>query len=179
MPKLKSIILISVGIAIGFFLGRFSVSNPPNIPNLPNHPNSAVVTRIKDGDTFVLNTGQGVRLNGVDAPDGSSPAQAYLTKNILNKNVFLEYDRYKEDQYKRLLAWVWIDCESDSPQFLPYDYMHKSKNESNVGLTDNPEGCKNGRLINEELVKLGFAKIEVYKDRGKLKYEDRIKKIGL
>ena len=52
--------------------------------------------------------------------------------------------------------------------------MHKSQDESNVGLTSNPEGCKNGKLVNEKLVKQKLAKIEVYDGRGELKYQKRI-----
>jgi hypothetical protein len=46
------------------------------------------------------------------------------------------------------------------------------------GLVDNPEGCKNGKLVNEEVVKKGFAKPVVYKDRGPTKYQERISKIS-
>ena len=47
-------------------------------------------------------------------------------------------------------------------------------NRSRPGLTDNPEGCKKGKLVQEELIKEGLAKMEVYKDRGELKYEMRL-----
>ena len=55
--------------------------------------------------------------------------------------------------------------------------MHKSDNESNPGLIDNPEGCKKGKLVNEQLVIKRFAEPVVYKDRGELKYQNRISKI--
>lgn len=87
--------------------------------------------------------------------------------------MFLEYDRYQDDKYGRVLAWVWIDCES-SPTFLPADYMHKSGNESNEGLINNPEGCKKEKLINEVLVTSHLAEPVVYKDRGELKYKKRL-----
>lgn len=135
-------------------------------------PSNGVVTEVSDGDTFVLKNGVTVRMLGINAPEGNSSASAYL-KGIVGKKVFLEYDRYQDDKFGRVLAWVWIDCEK-SPQFLPADYMHKSDNESNEGLIDNPEGCKKGKLINEELVTLHFADPVVYKDRGELKYEKRL-----
>jgi len=116
-------------------------------------------------------------LIGIDAPDRGqknySEAINELTKEISNKKVFLEYDRYQDDKYSRVLAWVWIGCES-TPKFLPANYMHKSRNESNVGLTVNPDGCKKGKLVNEELVKANFAEIVSYTDRGELKYEQRL-----
>ena len=52
--------------------------------------------------------------------------------------------------------------------------MHKNQSESNPGLTQNPEGCKNGKLINEEMVKDDFAVPVFYKDRGELKYQKRL-----
>jgi endonuclease YncB( thermonuclease family) len=139
-------------------------------------PTSGVVTEITDGDTFVLKNNVKVRLLGINAEAGKTPAKDYLESILTNKKVYLEYDRYQDDKYGRVLAWVWIDCET-TPQFLPADYMHKSNNESNEGLIDNPKGCKNGKLINAELIKNKFAKVVAYQDRGKLKYEDMLKSI--
>lgn len=96
---------------------------------------------------------------------------------IDGKPVWLEYDRYQDDKYNRLLAWVWINCES-KPQFRPYDYMHLSYNRSNSGLKENPDGCKEGKLVNEEMVKKGLAVVEVFKDRGELKYEERLRAVS-
>lgn len=135
-------------------------------------PENGIVTKIGDGDTFVLKNGVIVRMLGINAPEGNSSASAYLA-GLVSKKVFLEYDRYQDDKYGRVLAWVWINCES-SPVFLPADYMHKSGNESNEGLIENPEGCKKGKLVNEELVTLHYADPVVYKDRGELKYEKRL-----
>jgi endonuclease YncB( thermonuclease family) len=140
-------------------------------------PSSGIVSHVEDGDTFTLKNGVKVRLLGVDAPPGApTRAENYLMDNIYGERVYLEYDRYQDDKYGRVLAWVWINCES-TPRFLPADYMHKSGNESNPGLVDNPSGCKKGKLVNEELVKSGFAKIVSYSDRGELKYESRINEL--
>jgi len=137
-------------------------------------PTSGIVGKVEDGDTFDLKSGQRIRLLGVNAPEGApTRAENYLMENIYGKKVYLEYDRYQDDKYGRVLAWVWINCET-TPKFLPADYMHKSGNESMPGLTDNPSGCKKGKLINEELVKSNFAEVVSYTDRGELKYEARI-----
>ncbi len=53
--------------------------------------------------------------------------------------------------------------------------MHLSNNQSKEGLVENPKGCTKGALVNEELVKSGNGEVVVYEDRGKLKYEDRIR----
>ncbi len=141
-------------------------------------PKSGVVKMISDGDTFEMNSGVTVRLLGVNAPDrgeaGGEEAKDGLRELVEKKKVYLEYDRYQDDKYGRILAWVWVGCEGE-PQFLPAEYMHKSKRESNEGLKENPAGCKKGKLIQEELVKRNGVEIVSYKDRGELKYEERIK----
>ena len=55
--------------------------------------------------------------------------------------------------------------------------MHLTYNQSKLGLTENPEGCKKGKLVNEMMVKKGLAKVIFYKDRGEMKYEERLKKV--
>jgi endonuclease YncB( thermonuclease family) len=143
-------------------------------------PRQGIVKTIEDGDTFVLDTGRTVRLLGVNAPErgelGFESATEALSASITGKRVYLEYDRYQDDKFGRILAWAWVGCEK-TPLFTPANYMHKSKNESNVGLVANPEGCKEGTLVNEELVKNGFAVPVTYADRGELKYEKRISNV--
>ncbi len=137
-------------------------------------PSSGVVETVEDGDTFTLDSGVKVRLIGVDSPDRGQKnyleSKSGLEKLIKDKKVFLEYDRYQDDKFGRILSWVWINCE-DTPEFLPADYMHKSGNESNVGLTQNPKGCQKGKLIQEELLKSGLTEVVNYSSRGPTKYE--------
>jgi len=139
--------------------------------------NAASVVEAYDGDTVYLDNNMIVRLVGINAPDrgqvGYEGAGKKLEDLVLNKKVWLEYDRYKDDKYGRVLAWLWVGCEA-KPKFLPNNYMHKTNNESNLGLTSNPVGCKKGKLVQEEMVKAGKAETVSYKDRGELKYEKRI-----
>lgn len=142
-------------------------------------PHSSTVRAVEDGDTFTLASGQKVRLIGVNAPergsDGFVAATGALGGYIASKTVFLEYDRYQDDKYGRLLAWIWVECEGD-PVFLPADYMHLSKNQSRPGLTENPRECMDGKLVNEEMIRAGFAQVVTYQDRGELKYEKRLQR---
>ena len=140
-------------------------------------PHSGIVKAVEDGDTFTLASDQRVRLIGVNAPErgnnGFTAATIALDGFIVGKTVYLEYDRYQDDKYGRILAWIWVGCECN-PVFLPADYMHISKNQSRPGLLENPKGCMNGKLVNEEMVRAGFAQIVTYRDRGELKYEERL-----
>lgn len=142
-------------------------------------PDSGVVRTITDGDTFELQNGVRVRLMGINAPDRGEEKENEATKKLSDlvedKRVWLEYDRYQDDKNGRVLAWIWVGCE-ETPKFSLADYMHLSKNQSRDGLTNNPAGCKKGKLVQEELIKAGLAKVEVYKDRGELKYEERLSK---
>lgn len=144
-------------------------------------PSSGNVKSVEDGDTFTLSNGIKVRLIGVNSPDRGQKnyleAKKELEKLIKDKKVYLEYDRYQDDKFGRILAWVWVNCEKE-PVFLPPEYMHKSGNESNAGLTQNPDGCKRGNLIQEELVKKDFAETVSYSSRGPTKYESLLEKIN-
>jgi len=140
-------------------------------------PDSGLVETIEDGDTFDLRSGARIRMLLIDSPargkDGYEEAGEFLEKLIKDKRVWLEYDRYQNDKYGRILAWVWVDCES-KPKFRDPFYMHLTGNRSREGLTENPKGCEKGKLVNEEMVKEDLAKVVKYKGRGPLKYEGRL-----
>lgn len=140
-------------------------------------PTSGMVSEVRDGDTFMLQNGVDVRMLGIDAPNrgeaGHEEAKSRLAGLIADTRVYLEYDRYQDDKYGRVLAWVWTGCE-DKPEFLPAEYMHLSYNESREGLKENPKGCTKGTLVNEAMVDAGLAKTEAFKERGALKYEERL-----
>ncbi|MDZ7586891.1 MAG: thermonuclease family protein [Patescibacteria group bacterium] len=142
-------------------------------------PKNAMVSGVIDGDNLVLESGQSVRLIGINAPERGKEnfdkAKEKLDKLATGKKVYLEYDRTQDDQFGRIMAWAWLDCESE-PEFLPWDYMRLAYNKSRPGLSENPEGCKKGKLVNEEMVKSGLAEVLNYKGRGELKYEERLKK---
>ena len=143
-------------------------------------PETGIVRQVEDDDTFQLQSGVRVRLLGVDAPnrgdEGTEQAGMVLRELVGDKRVWLEYDRYQDDKYGRVLAWVWYEC-GDNPKFAPADYMRLTFNRSRPGLTDNPEGCENGKLVQEELVKQGVVWVSVYKGRGTLKYQERLEKL--
>jgi micrococcal nuclease len=75
-----------------------------------------LVTRMVDGDTLALNTGERVRLIGVDTPEMKHPkrpveafgkeATAFTKPMVEGKCVRLEYDQQRQDKYGRILAYV-------------------------------------------------------------------------
>ena len=68
---------------------------------------------IIDGDTFRLETGEKVRLIGIDAPELSQPggelSREYLTHLLLGKPITLEKGYEDRDNYNRLLRFVYIN----------------------------------------------------------------------
>ena len=73
------------------------------------------VSRIVDGDTVVLSTGERVRYIGMDTPELSplAPFAKEATEAnrqlVEGKTVRLEKDVSETDRYGRLLRYVWVD----------------------------------------------------------------------
>lgn len=92
----------------------------------------AKVTKVIDGDTITIDTGQKIRYIGINTPEIET-SECYATEAskinsnlVLGKTVKLEKDVSEVDKYGRLLRYVYLD----------------------------------NQMINDELVKDGFAKIE-------------------
>ena len=150
------ILLIGLGL-FGFGLKPQSIPQPqssptPLVENTPQATFSAVVniegekalvTKVVDGDTIDLDTGQAVRLIGIDTPETVDPRRpvgcfgkeaSNETKSLVSgRQVILQKDVSEKDKYDRLLRYV----------FLPLD---------------------NGQLlfVNDYLVREGYAKVLTY-----------------
>lgn len=135
------------------------------------------IDSVIDGDTLLLEGGKTIRLLGVNTAEKSSEdsdlAKQYLEGALKGKKAWLEYDRYQKDRYGRDLAWLWVGCES-TPKFMASNFMIKTRNSHNEGLVENPIGCKNGILINEQIVKMGWSKVYFLSKKGEMKYEGRL-----
>ncbi len=75
--------------------------------------NNVYVSSVIDGDTIKLNTGDIVRLIGLNAPESGqkcySKAKNKLSALVLGRDVELEKDIDSTDQYGRLLRYVYTD----------------------------------------------------------------------
>ncbi len=160
--KISGATIILTLMAAAFFAGRQSLPllKPQNLslpsdnqanqtvnrdpalsPALLLPTSEAVVTKIIDGDTIVIQGGQHLRLLGIDADESGypcyEPAKKRLEELILSKTVRLEANGQDKDQYGRLLRYVFLG-------------------DQNIG---------------EELVAQGFAVARFYPDSEKYKAE--------
>jgi micrococcal nuclease len=81
---------------------KFEASQPLNLKES--------VKQVSDGDTLVLQSGERIRLCGIDAPELSQPlgqeAKANLENWVKGK---VQVDRVEQDRYGRTVAEVWTD----------------------------------------------------------------------
>ena len=102
------------------------------------------VTRVIDGDTFETETGEKVRLIGINAPEISDifgqESKQYLENLILNKTISLEIDNLSSDRdrYQRLLRYVLLEGDDINEKmltdgfafaYLRYDFSKSNKYE--------------------------------------------------
>jgi len=115
--------LILLGIFIFYFNKDKTIQTVSVVVTLPSPtpivtPSGEVtfakVTRVIDGDTFVIDTGAHVRYIGMNAPE-LNPLECYakeateIDKNlVLGKEVKLVKDVSETDKYDRLLRYVYV-----------------------------------------------------------------------
>lgn len=72
-----------------------------------------IVARVIDGDTFVLENEERVRLIGIDTPEKREKcfeeAKNRLKELVLNKDVLLYKDKSHRDKYGRLVRFAYVD----------------------------------------------------------------------
>lgn len=90
------------------------------------------IERVIDGDTVETAAGDSIRLLGVDTPEidwennnsefYAEEARQFTLKNLDNQKVLLEYDQEKEDQYGRILAYIYQDGQNFNQKLLEDGY---------------------------------------------------------
>jgi endonuclease YncB( thermonuclease family) len=122
------LLLILIFLVSVYFVGKTIEKNKPLIDSVQkqiepkeNKENvkgektekTLTVTRIIDGDTFTVSTGETVRLIGIDTPEKnecySREAASKLSALILNKEISVETDKGEKDRYGRTLLYIWAD----------------------------------------------------------------------
>jgi micrococcal nuclease len=132
-------VLILLGIGVGlllFQLGHVKVqlSSPATTPATTTSDSSApaadgtypkydaTLTRIIDGDTIVISTGEHVRFVGMNAPEHDTQygpgATAHLHQLIDGKSLQLQRDVSDKDKYGRILRFVWVGSENVDLQMV-------------------------------------------------------------
>ncbi len=95
-----------------------------------------IVTRVIDGDTIQLSTGENVRLIGINAPERGEKcyeeSKGFLESEIANKEITLEKDVEDKDQYGRLLRYVYVDGHNVNYGMIYLGYAHKYEYGSNT-----------------------------------------------
>jgi micrococcal nuclease len=123
LSAVATLVLLIVLIAARYWRDH----QPPRTTQRPPHPTQADVAsaplvhvkRVVDGDTLLLDSGERVRLIGIDTPESVQPdtppepfghqASEFTQQLVEGRHVRLEFDRHREDQFGRTLAYVYLD----------------------------------------------------------------------
>lgn len=105
-----------------------------------------VVSKIIDGDTIQLETGEIVRYLGVDTPElfkkegraefYAREAARYNKRLVFLKKVRLEFDVEKKDNYGRLLAYVFVKNLFVNGELVKHGYAKVMIKPSNIKYKD-------------------------------------------
>ncbi len=143
--RLKKLFLFSaIFFAVFFCSGENRLSALATPADPASREDLATVRRVIDGDTFDLESGERVRLIGVDTPEYQpwknrvdffgKEASEFTRKLLTGKKVLLEKDADPKDNYGRTLAYVYLE---------------------------------DGRFVNLLLVEEGYARAKYYSPNGR------------
>lgn len=123
---LKGFVLLS------FVLSLFLFSSPLY--------SGEIVREVIDGDTIVLASGERVRYIGINTPEkgqvGYEKARAFNRELVEGKEIRLEFDVQKRDQYGRLLAYVYVDGIFVNAKLVEQGYAQVATYPPNVKYAD-------------------------------------------
>ena len=125
-----------------------TILKQPNVSTttVQNLPTKEKVKRVIDGDTIELSNGEIVRYVGINAPDNGQPFEEEAT-----------------EANAKLVSGKTVTLEYDAYTSDRFDRVLA------YVIVD-------GKNVSVELVRLGFAKVSIYQDRRKLKYQDELLK---
>ncbi len=113
-----------------------------------------IVKRAVDGDTIELQTGEKVRLLGINTPEKgeeySLEAKEFLEKELLNKSVVLRFGKEKADLYNRTLAYVFVEKENINQKIISKGfanaYFPSGKDAYSESFLREWENCVNNNI---------------------------------
>jgi len=108
----KSIILLLLFIASGIFYYQLTG------PSLKTE--SVLITRVIDGDTLEAESGQKIRLLGINTPESSMPFCEEATEFLRNlaENKTVQIESHETDKYGRTLAYLFINDKNINKELL-------------------------------------------------------------
>jgi len=111
------------------------------------------VSKIIDGDTIKLSTGEELRLIGLNAPESGQACSLEATEKlrdfVLGKEVTLESDIDNKDQYNRLLRYVYVGDVFVNLEMVRLGFAHKYEYGSNTKYSSQFEQAENEAKQNE------------------------------
>ncbi len=123
MKKIYYVLVVFLFILVlisGFLLKDYFVSRNYQDIDLDKNYTYQVIEVI-DGDTIVIETGNYVRLIGIDAPERNesyyNESKEFLENLVLNTKVKLDRDINDRDSYGRLLRYVYVSSENNLNEF--------------------------------------------------------------
>jgi len=151
---------------IGSLVSKEEFSSKPcaNLPLLEDGAKK-LVTKVIDGDTFLIEGGYSVRILGIDADERGYPcyqaAKERLEELILNKEVKLEKEKEDFDQYCRYLRYVFADDKNVAfelvkeglvvARFSPENIKYREEiSLAEKEARENKIGCKWGNVAKVE-----------------------------
>ena len=175
-------------------LSPAAVNELENMAETSNEADMGIVSRVVDGDTLEMDSGEKVRLIGVDTPESKDNAKlkrdakrtgqdaatiikmgeeaAEFTKKLVEgEQVRLEYDVQKKDKYGRTLAYAYLLPKQAE------NYDNKAVLAFGRFLDDGYGGLGKASLVfvNATLVKAGYAQVMTIPPN--VKYQDLFVKL--
>ncbi|MBU7048538.1 MAG: thermonuclease family protein [Theionarchaea archaeon] len=150
-----------------------SLENVIPTEDVTSTEDTLICIAVIDGDTFNLETGEKVRLIGIDAPELSQPggieSRQYLTQLILNKGITLKTGQEDRDKYNRLLRFVYIGNTCINEEMIKQGYA-EARYLSNDPLSEYYINLE----IKAETAKAGLWCKNIFQPRSNLKWGEDI-----
>lgn len=136
---LITVVVITIIVILGMFGLRVSMHKSQTVVTVPETAQSRYgtfrVVQVIDGDTIKLNTGETVRLLGIDTPETQhaevpvqrfgKEASEFLKQMVEGFECRLEFEPGNvKDKYGRILAYVYVDDRMANAELLRRGYAY-------------------------------------------------------